>query len=129
MKLVLGQQLGKPVVGLNGRNQMANVGSLHDNQWHRLDLFISKTVSKKLINRFYFLHHCTFLLQPISVEAVVIVDHCVKNGPCSQRLIFNGLSTSALINGPLILGIPSSDGNRLQELCLENIVINSRVIL
>ncbi|KAM7542075.1 hypothetical protein Aperf_G00000005312 [Anoplocephala perfoliata] len=108
MKLVLGQQLGKPVVGLNGRNQTANVGSLHDNQWHRLDLFISKT--------------------PISVEAVVIVDHCVKNGPCSQRLTFNGLSTSASINGPLVLSIPSNDGNRLQELCLENIVINSQLI-
>ncbi|VUZ47933.1 unnamed protein product [Hymenolepis diminuta] len=107
-KITLGQDLGKPVVGLNENYQIANVASLHDNQWHRLDLFISKT--------------------PIGVEIVLVVDHCVKNWSCSQRLTFDGLSTSVLVDGPLILGIPSSNGNRLQELCLENIVINSQLI-
>nr|CDS33479.1 cj cadherin [Hymenolepis microstoma] len=107
-KITLSQKLGKPVIGLDGIYKTANVASLHDNQWHRLDLFISKT--------------------PISVEIVIVVDHCVKTSWCSQRLIFNGLSTSTLVDGPLVLNIPSSDGNRLQELCLENIVINSQLI-
>lgn len=69
----------------------------------------------------------TFEFQPISVEIVLVVDHCVKTWSCSQRLTFNGLSTSALVDGPLVLGIPSSNANLLQELCLENIVINSQV--
>ncbi|VDO02168.1 unnamed protein product, partial [Rodentolepis nana] len=102
------QNLGKPVIGFDGNYKTANVASLHDNQWHRLDLFISKT--------------------PIGVEIVIVVDHCVKTSWCSQRLSFNGLRTSSLVEGPLVLNIPSSDGNRLQELCLENIVINSQLI-
>lgn len=32
-----------------------------------------------------------------------------------------------LIEGPFILNMTSSDGSRLQELCMENIVIDSQV--
>ncbi|KAL5965148.1 putative neural-cadherin 2 [Taenia solium] len=97
---------GQPVIALNGRRQIATVGSLHDNEWHRIDLFMSKT--------------------PIGVDVILVVDRCVHKRRCGRKLTFNGITTTSTISGPLTLSSPSVDGHRLSELCLENIAINSQ---
>lgn len=51
--LELALNYGRPVIALNGRRETAAISSLHDNEWHRLDLFMSKTVSLFCLN-FYF---------------------------------------------------------------------------
>ncbi|KAL5105517.1 Neural-cadherin [Taenia crassiceps] len=106
--LDLALNYGQPVIGLNGRRQTATVGSLHDNEWHRLDLFISKT--------------------PIGVDVILVVDRCVYKRSCGRKLTFNGVTTTSTISGPLTLSSSSIDGHRLSELCLENIAINSELV-
>ncbi|EUB59960.1 hypothetical protein EGR_05121 [Echinococcus granulosus] len=107
--LELALNYGQPVIALNSRRQTATVGSLHDNEWHRLDLFMAKT--------------------PIGVDVTLIVDRCVDKRRCGRKLTFNGITTtSSTISGPLALNTPSIDGHRLSELCLENIVINSELV-
>ncbi|CDI96816.1 cj cadherin [Echinococcus multilocularis] len=107
--LELALNYGQPVIALNSRRQTATVGSLHDNEWHRLDLFVAKT--------------------PIGVDVTLIVDRCVDKRRCGRKLTFNGITTtSSTISGPLALNTPSIDGHRLSELCLENIVINSELV-
>ncbi|VDD79671.1 unnamed protein product [Mesocestoides corti] len=99
---------GRPVLALNSERKVSNLGSLHNNQWHRLDLFFNRT--------------------PNGVDAVVVVDRCIHKRRCSQRVAFTGLTSAITVLGPLKLGSTSFTVHRLKELCLENIVVNSELV-
>ncbi len=56
----------------------------------------------------------------------MILDKCAYGGRCGDKMSFGNVIGGA-IRGDLSIGGRGSDGNRLEELCLENLIVNSQV--
>ncbi|VDL80523.1 unnamed protein product [Schistocephalus solidus] len=86
----------------------SSLPSLSDNVWHHVDIVFLQVASQ--------------------LHAFIIFDYCASRRDCAQQMMLESLLPSHFIRGKLVVGGRSDDGNRLHELALDNIVVNSELV-
>nr|VZI21553.1 unnamed protein product [Spirometra erinaceieuropaei] len=86
----------------------SSLPTLSDNVWHHVDI--------------------VFLQTGIQLHAFIIFDFCASRQNCGQDLTLESVMPSQPTLVQLSVGGRSNDGNRLRELALSNIVVNSKLV-